>query len=88
MQLQLRVWPFDDQACLPAGAVCSTVQWGAWHGVGMVAGNAAVLARMRRSGIGTVGPAAGLRALACVLCCSTALPQVTPGPDGTDTVSA
>ena len=39
------------------------MQWGAWHGVGMVAENAAVLARMRRGGIGTVGPAAGLAVL-------------------------
>ena len=39
------------------------MQWGAWHGMGMVAENAAVLARMRRGGIGTVGPAAGLAVL-------------------------
>jgi hypothetical protein len=47
-----------------AGLPCSAVQWGAWGGVGMVAGSAAVLSRMERAGIGTLTPATGLAALA------------------------
>lgn len=50
-----------------AGHVCSSVQWGAWGGVGMVATSAAVLSRMARAGIGTVQPATGLTALSSVL---------------------
>ena len=48
---------------IAAGLASCAVQWGAWHGVGMVAANASVLARMRRAGIATVGPAAGLSVL-------------------------
>lgn len=59
-----------------AGAICSTVQWGAWHGVGMVAANTTVLARMQRGGIGTVSPLAGLAALSYALKHSAAMPQV------------
>ena len=44
-----------------------SVQWGAWHGVGMVAASEAVLSRMRRTGIGTLSPLAGLAALGAVL---------------------
>ena len=44
-----------------------SVQWGAWHGVGMVASSEAVLSRMRRSGVSTVSPLAGLAALGAVL---------------------
>ena len=51
----------------PAGQPCSAVQWGAWGGVGMVAGSAAVLSRMERAGIGTLTPATGLAALAGML---------------------
>ena len=39
------------------------MQWGAWHGVGMVASSEAVLSRMRRSGVSTLSPLAGLAAL-------------------------
>ena len=51
-----------DRSCAAGLAACA-VQWGAWHGVGMVAANTSVLARMRRGGIGTVGPTAGLGVL-------------------------
>ncbi len=63
-----------------AGESCTSVQWGAWGGVGMVASSAAVLGRMRRAGIATVGPAAGLAALAGIIAQSQPLPQVSPQP--------
>lgn len=44
-----------------------SMQWGAWHAVGMVASSAAVLSRMRREGVGTLSPVAGLTALGRVL---------------------
>jgi hypothetical protein len=53
------------------GVPGSSVQWGAWSGVGMVAYNKAVLARMRRGGIGSVTPAAGLAVLSTLLSCRT-----------------
>ena len=66
-----------DLMCLPLASVaqahqrrgtpCSAVQWGAWSGVGMVAGSAAVLGRMRRAGVAAVTPAAGVGALAALL---------------------
>lgn len=59
-----------DQAAAASrriGAPASSIQWGAWAGVGMVAGNTAVLGRMRRAGISTVAPAAGLEVMAAVL---------------------
>lgn len=49
------------------GIPCSAVQWGAWSSVGMVAGSAAVLGRMRRAGVATVAPSNGLGVLAAVL---------------------
>ena len=48
----------------------SSVQWGAWSGVGMVASNKAVLARMQRGGIGSVTPAVGLNVLSTLLSCA------------------
>ena len=53
-----------------------SIQWGAWSGVGMVASSAAVLARMQRSGIKAVTPAAGLQALQAIL--PAALGTVSP----------
>lgn len=44
-----------------------SMQWGAWHAVGMVASSAAVLSRMRRAGVRTLSPVAGLTALGRVL---------------------
>lgn len=55
------------QAHQRQGTPCSAVQWGAWSGVGMVAGSAAVLGRMRRAGVAAVAPAAGVAALAALL---------------------
>ncbi len=46
--------------CVIAG---HTVQWGAWASVGMAAASAAALARIRRSGMGVITPAAGLALL-------------------------
>jgi hypothetical protein len=40
-----------------------SVQWGAWAAVGMAAASAAALARIQRSGMGVIQPAAGLQAL-------------------------
>ena len=61
------------------GVPGSSVQWGAWSGVGMVASNKAVLARMQRGGIGSVTPAAGLAVLSTLLSCRTPLAaQVWP----------
>ena len=45
----------------------SSVQWGAWASVGMAAKSPAVLARIRRSGMGAIEPAAGLAALHAIL---------------------
>jgi 3-oxoacyl-(acyl-carrier-protein) synthase/acyl carrier protein len=50
-----------------AGLAGSSVQWGAWAEVGMAHGNAAVLARVERSGLGVVQPGGGLGALRAVL---------------------
>ena len=55
-----------------------SVQWGAWSGVGMVASNKAVLARMDRSGIASIAPSMGLEALSAVLSSMTAPAQVHP----------
>jgi len=43
------------------------VQWGAWTSVGMAAQTAAVLARIERSGMGVLKPAAGLKLLHAML---------------------
>lgn len=59
-----------------AGRPVVSIQWGAWSGVGMVASSAAVLARMQRSGIKAVTPAAGLQALQAIL--PAALGTVSP----------
>lgn len=47
--------------------VASSVQWGAWASVGMAAKSPAVLARIRRSGMGAIAPAAGLAVLQAIL---------------------
>ncbi len=61
------------------GLPSSSVQWGAWSGVGMVTSNKAVLARMQRGGIGSVTPAGGLNVLSTLLSCATPpAPQVCP----------
>ena len=80
MMMMMMLWPeiMPNQrgTCLGAGLSSCAVQWGAWHGVGMVAENATVLARMRRGGIGTVGPAAGLAVLQQLLSRCTPACQV------------
>ncbi len=53
----------------------SSVQWGAWAGVGMAHGNAAVLTRVERSGMGLVQPVRGLEALLAVLGSSATQPM-------------
>jgi hypothetical protein len=52
-----------------------SIQWGAWGGGGMVANNAAVLARMQRQGIAVVLPLAGLGAMETLLAAQR-VPQV------------
>lgn len=55
-------------AALQASGLCATsMQWGAWSEVGMVAGSHAVQRAMGRAGIGMVTPASGLDALGAVL---------------------
>jgi len=49
------------------GVTSSSMQWGAWAEVGMAHGNAAVLTRVEKSGLGLVYPAPGLAALSAVL---------------------
>ena len=63
-----------------AGRPVVSIQWGAWSGMGMVASSAAVLARMQRSGIKAVTPAAGLQALQAILpvASGTVSPQAMP----------
>lgn len=63
-------------AVLCAGLPIRAVQWGAWHGVGMVAENDAVLKRMRRGGIQTLSPIMGLGALQKLLSGSNLAAQV------------
>lgn len=48
------------------------IQWGAWAGVGMAARQEAVLARIVRSGMGVIYPAAGLHALEQIITLSSA----------------
>ena len=64
----------------PAG---SAVQWGAWGATGMASANPTALARIQRSGMGVIAPAAGLAALHAVLYSSTAAhssPQTIASP--------
>ena len=61
---------------LAAGETATSVQWGAWSGVGMVASSEAVLGRMRRAGIDAISPTAGLAALASLLAAAQPAPQV------------
>ena len=50
------------------------MQWGAWAGVGMAAASPLALARIARSGMGVIAPAAGLAALQATLSGFEALP--------------
>ena len=43
------------------------MQWGAWASLGMAAQSTAVLARIERSGMGVIKPAAGLKLLQAML---------------------
>ena len=52
---------------LCAGLSSSSVQWGAWASIGMVADNAAVHRAMQRSGVGMLDPCQGLAAMQQVL---------------------
>ena len=51
----------------PPPATGSSIQWGPWAGVGMAHANAALLARIEKSGLGLVVPHRGLEALQEVL---------------------
>lgn len=54
----------EKSSCACAG---SSVQWGAWAALGMASANAALLARIERSGMGVINPARGLAALQAIL---------------------
>ena len=55
------------------------MQWGAWGAVGMAAQNATALARIQRSGMGVIQPAAGLDLLRSLLSAGVqGAPQVLP----------
>ena len=45
------------------GEACSSIQWGAWGVSGMAAEDASLAARLERSGLRLLSPAAGLQAL-------------------------
>ncbi|KAK9834736.1 hypothetical protein WJX74_008822 [Apatococcus lobatus] len=49
------------------GQACSSIQWGAWGGSGMAAEDASLAARLERSGLRLLPPAAGLQALGLLL---------------------
>jgi acyl carrier protein len=49
------------------GAVATSVQWGAWAGAGMAAGDASTKARVERTGLGLVAPGPGLAAMSSLL---------------------
>eukprot|EP00873_Tetraselmis_striata_P016306 jgi/Tetstr1/436570/TSEL_025367.t2 len=61
------------------GRAAVSVNWGAWAGGGMAAGDAGTAVRMERMGIGMVRPEAGLAALGEILTHSSK-PQVAVSP--------
>ena len=64
--------PLPPSAHLPcAGLSSSSVQWGAWASIGMVADNAAVHRAMQRSGVGMLQPCQGLAAMQHLLVAAT-----------------
>ena len=69
---RVHIWPpLTTRAPCGSPGAGSSIQWGAWAGVGMAHGNAAVLARVDKSGLGVVQPAEGLAALLAVLSASS-----------------
>lgn len=63
--------PVGSPALNASSAAGSSVQWGAWSGVGMAQRNVSVLARVGRSGMGLIQPIDGLESLQRVLAGST-----------------
>ena len=53
------------------GCTSTSLQWGAWAGSGMAAGDTKLLARLAKAGMGVIPPAAGLRALTRLLSASS-----------------
>ena len=53
----------------------TSIQWGAWTGVGMAADTAAI-ARIARSGMGVISPSKGLQVLQSILSDSQSLQPV------------
>ncbi len=78
--------PLLDVTCacpsytLSAGLTSSSIQWGAWGGIGMVASNAAVHRAMQRSGVGMLQPRQGLAAMRQLLDSVAAAPQLAAIP--------
>jgi len=57
-----------------SGTVATSIQWGAWAGAGMAAGDASTRARVERTGLGMVEPVGGLTVMANILKQNTASP--------------
>ena len=62
------------------GLTSSSVQWGAWASIGMVASNTAVHRAMHRSGVGMLQPQQGLAAMRQLLDSPAATPQLAAIP--------
>lgn len=62
-----------DNVLLGAG---TSIQWGAWTGVGMTA-DSAVLTRIARSGLGVIPPSKGLQILQSLMTGSEIPPVVS-----------
>lgn len=65
--------------CLIQGLGAASLQWGAWGGSGMAAGEGPVLARLARLGLGAIQPSHGLTVLQRVLQSVTA-PHLAGAP--------
>jgi hypothetical protein len=63
-----------------SGLPAASVQWGAWAGAGMAAGDAATAARVERSGMSLIQPEAGLAVLAAVMAAQLPVPVLAAVP--------
>eukprot|EP00775_Hariotina_reticulata_P014515 gene14515-14642_t len=62
------------------GVPAVSVQWGAWAGGGMAAGDAQTAARVERMGMRLISPAAGLAALEAAMCTMSQLSSASSSP--------
>lgn len=60
-------WSLNHRPTNPPHAAGTSIQWGAWAGVGMAHTTPSVLARAEQAGLGLVTPGRGLEALKAVL---------------------